>query len=87
MAFGQPLLLENLIEEIDPILDPILEKAVQKSGRSLRIVLADKECDYTDSFSLFLCSRLANPHFAPELCSQVIRRAKHSYLLCSVLQC
>ena len=42
MAFGQPLLLENVEEELDPVLDPVLDKAVQKSGRGFKIVLADK---------------------------------------------
>jgi len=71
MAFGQPLLLENVAEEIDPILDPVLDKQVQKAGRGLKIVLADKECEYSEAFSLFLCSKMANPHFTPELSAQV----------------
>jgi len=138
MAFGQPLLIENLGEEMDPVrlpsrqprtdgstrelsdgvpcfllctnpslpctlcepseapscveprvpisahlshslanvgwpqvLDPVLDKAVQKAGRGLKIVLSDKECEYSESFRLFLCSKLANPHFTPELCAQV----------------
>ena len=53
--------------------DRVLDKAVQKSGRGFKIVLADKECEYTESFSLFLCSKLANPHFSPELSAQVAR--------------
>ena len=52
--------------------DRVLDKAVQKSGRGFKIVLADKECEYAESFSLFLCSKLANPHFSPELCAQVV---------------
>ena len=36
MAFGQPLLLENVEEELDPLLDPVLDKAVQKSGPRLQ---------------------------------------------------
>ena len=42
MAFGQPLLLENVEEVLDPILDPVLDK-LAKSGRGLKVVLADKE--------------------------------------------
>jgi len=70
MAFGQPLLLENVEEVIDPILDPVLDKAVQKSGRGLKIVLADKECEYTDTFRMYMASKLSNPHFSPELSAQ-----------------
>ena len=55
----------------------MLDKAVQKAGRGLKIVLADKECEYSESFSLFLCSKMANPHFAPELCAQVMNGCLH----------
>ena len=48
MAFGQPLLLENVEEVLDPILDPVLDKLVQKSGRGFKVVLADKECEYSE---------------------------------------
>ncbi len=71
MAFGQPLLLENVEEALDPILDPVLDKAVQKSGRGLKIVLADKECEFAESFRMFMTSKLSNPHFTPELYAQV----------------
>lgn len=49
MIYGQPLLLENVEESLDPILDPVLDKQVQKSGRGLKVVLADKECEYSAS--------------------------------------
>ena len=71
MAFGVPLLLENVEEVVDPVLDPVLDKQIQKAGRGFKVVLADKECEYTETFALYLCSKLANPHFAPELSAQV----------------
>ena len=71
MSFGQPLLLENVEEVLDPILDPVLDKLVQKSGRGFKVVLADKECEYSDTFRMYMTSRLGNPHFSPELCAQV----------------
>ena len=66
MAFGQPLLLENVMEVVDPVLDPVLNKEIQRKGRNLVIQLADKEAEYTETFALFLCSKLPNPHFSPE---------------------
>ena len=71
MAFGQPLLLENVMEVVDPVLDPVLNKEIQRKGRNLVIQLADKEAEYTETFALFLCSKLPNPHFSPELSAQV----------------
>ena len=71
MAFGTPMLIENVEEEIDPVLDPVLNKEIQRKGRSLMIQLSDKECDYSDAFTLFLCSKLANPHYSPETFAQL----------------
>jgi len=71
MAFGNPLMIENVIEDIDPVLDPVFNKEIQRKGRSLIIQLSDKECEYSEAFSLFLCSKLANPHFTPELFAQL----------------
>jgi len=71
MAFGTPLLVVNVEEEIDPVLDPVLNKDIQRKGRNIIIQLADKECEYSEAFSLFLCSKLANPHYSPEIFAQV----------------
>uniref|UniRef100_A0A7S4MJ94 Dynein heavy chain n=2 Tax=Prymnesium polylepis TaxID=72548 RepID=A0A7S4MJ94_9EUKA len=71
MAFGTPMLIENVEEEIDPVLDPVLNKEIQRKGRSLIIQLSDKECDYSESFALFMCSKLANPHYSPETFAQL----------------
>eukprot|EP00966_Prymnesium_polylepis_P265381 6131017-Prymnesium_polylepis.1 len=54
MAFGTPMLIENVEEEIDPVLDPVLNKDIQRKGRNLIIQLSDKECEYSESFALFL---------------------------------
>ena len=70
MAFGTPLLIENVEEDVDPMLDPVLDKAVQKSGRGFKLVMADKECEFVESFCLYMCSRMPNPHFPPELSAQ-----------------
>jgi len=71
MIMGTPLIIENVEEELDPIIDPVLDKQVQKKGKALVIVLADKEVEYDTKFKLFLTSKLANPHFSPELCAQL----------------
>jgi len=65
MSFGQPLLLQNVEEVLDPILDPVLDKLVQRSGRGWKIALADKECEYTETYKMYMTSRMGNPHFSP----------------------
>ena len=71
ISFGKPLLIENIEEEVDPLMDPILEKAIVKQGKGWKIALADKELDYTETFKLFMTSRLPNPHYTPELSAKV----------------
>jgi len=71
MSLGKPLLIENIEEEIDPLLDPILDKAFVKKGKNYTITLSDKEIDYSENFKLFITTRLANPHFTPELSAKV----------------
>ena len=52
------------------MLDPILEKQIIVKGRSKLIKLADQDMDYDDKFRLYMTSRLANPHFSPELAAK-----------------
>jgi len=63
-------LIESIENEVDPMLDPILEKQIIVKGRSKLIKLADQEFDYDDKFRLYMTSRLANPHFSPELAAK-----------------
>lgn len=39
----QPLLIENIEEELDPVLDAVLERRLVKKGKSWVLQLADKE--------------------------------------------
>ncbi|XP_003791133.1 dynein heavy chain 9, axonemal [Otolemur garnettii] len=66
---GDTVLIENLEESIDPILGPLLGREVIKKGRFIKI--GDKECEYNPKFRLILHTKLANPHYQPELQAQV----------------
>ncbi|KAM3917468.1 dynein axonemal heavy chain 11-like [Leptodactylus fuscus] len=65
---GNPVLIENLEESIDPVLDPLLGRHTLKRGRYIRI--GDKECKYHPKFRLILHTKLANPHYKPEIQAQ-----------------
>ena len=67
---GSPVLLHGLLETIDPSLDPILNKSVIKKGDLFSIKLGDKEIEYNPEFKFYLTTKLANPHFAPEIFSK-----------------
>ena len=65
---GTPLIIENLSEEIDPVLDPLLGRMLIKKGAAIKI--GDKEVEYNPTFQLYLHTKLANPHYKPELQAQ-----------------
>ena len=69
---GWPVLIESIENEVDPLLDPILEKQIiTKGGKKKTIILGGGEpLDWDDKFTLYMTSRLANPHFSPELAAK-----------------
>lgn len=91
---GDPVLIENLEETIDPVIDPLLGRHTIKKGRYstamckvkddylLLLVLfikffypscikvGDKECFFNPEFRLILHTKLANPHYKPEIQAQ-----------------
>ncbi|XP_063712783.1 dynein axonemal heavy chain 2-like isoform X4 [Symsagittifera roscoffensis] len=67
IQYGTPTLLQNVHEELDPSLEPILKKAVFKQGGRLMIKLGDKELDYHQDFRFYMTTKLANPHYSPEI--------------------
>uniref|UniRef100_A0A4X2M213 AAA+ ATPase domain-containing protein n=1 Tax=Vombatus ursinus TaxID=29139 RepID=A0A4X2M213_VOMUR len=68
LAFGDVTLIENLDETIDPVLDPLLGRNTVKRGKFIRI--GDRECELHPNFRLLLHTKLANPHYKPELQAQ-----------------
>ncbi|KAK2511158.1 hypothetical protein Q9233_017159 [Columba guinea] len=68
LAAGELVLIENLEESMDPVLGPLLGRETIKKGRYIKI--GDKECDFNPAFCLILHTKLANPHFQPELQAQ-----------------
>ena len=62
------LLIENLGEDTDAVIDPLLGRQLIKKGKAIK--LGDKEVEYNPKFQLFLHTKLANPHYKPELQAQ-----------------
>jgi dynein heavy chain len=67
---GTPLLIENLGESIDAVLDPVISRSIIRRGRNMLIKLGDKEVAYDPNFRLYLHTKLANPHYKPEIAAQ-----------------
>lgn len=68
IAAGDVVLLENIGETIDPVLEPLLGRNTVKKGRA--IMIGDKEVEYCADFKLVLQTKLANPHYQPEMQAQ-----------------
>ncbi|XP_051731342.1 dynein axonemal heavy chain 9-like isoform X1 [Ctenopharyngodon idella] len=90
LSVGEVVLIENLEETVDPVLGPLLGRETIKKGCYIKI--GDKECEYNPSFRLILHTKLANPHYQPELQAQctlvnftVTRDGLEDQLLASVV--
>ncbi|KAK8861127.1 hypothetical protein M9Y10_012822 [Tritrichomonas musculus] len=67
---GESVLIENVEETFDPIIDPLLGRNIVKRGRRNLVQVGDREVEFNPKFRLFLQSKLANPHFKPEIQAQ-----------------
>ncbi|KAL3988340.1 receptor tyrosine-protein kinase erbB-2 [Sarotherodon galilaeus] len=65
---GDTVLIENLEETIDPVIDPLLGRHTIKKGSCIKV--GDKECFFHPAFRLILHTKLANPHYKPEIQAQ-----------------
>ncbi|XP_014225178.1 dynein beta chain, ciliary [Trichogramma pretiosum] len=68
LAAGAIVLIENIGEHVDPVLDSLLGRNLIKKGKALKI--GDKEVEYNSNFRLILHTKLANPHYKPEMQAQ-----------------
>ena len=68
LRLGQVVLVEDVLEEIDPALDNILQKAIFDNNGLPTIHFGGKDITYDDNFKLFMTSKLPNPHYLPEIC-------------------
>jgi len=67
IVYGMPVLLQDVLEELDPSLEPVLSKSIKKQGNREVLRLGDKELDYSPDFKLYITTKLGNPHYMPEV--------------------
>ncbi|XP_069366837.1 dynein axonemal heavy chain 11 [Paralichthys olivaceus] len=65
---GDTVLIENIEETVDPVFDPLLGRHTIKKGSCIKV--GDKECFFHPGFRLILHTKLANPHYKPEIQAQ-----------------
>lgn len=67
VQFGKTVLLQNVMETLDPSLNPILNKAIVKQGGQELIKLDETVVSYNQKFRFFITTKLNNPHYPPEI--------------------
>jgi dynein heavy chain len=65
---GHTVLIENIMESVDPVLEPLLARNLIKKGTAIK--MGDREIDFNPEFRLILQTKLANPHYKPEMQAQ-----------------
>jgi dynein heavy chain len=65
---GKTVLLEEVSEVMDPSLDSIFLQSTFREDGVLKIKLGDKSLLYDANFKLLMTTKIANPHFLPEIC-------------------
>ena len=71
IQFGNPVLLENIGEDLDPSLEPLLQKQLFKQGGINCIRLGDTVVEYSENFRFYMTTKLRNPHYLPEVSVKV----------------
>ncbi|KAF6041077.1 DNAH12 [Bugula neritina] len=71
IQFGNPLLLENVGEELDPSLEPLLLKQTFKQAGVDMIRLGENVIEYNKDFRFYITTKLRNPHYLPEVAVKV----------------
>jgi len=67
---GNILMIESLSQDIDPILDPLLSRQFVKKGKNFTVRLGSEDVELSNSFKLYLQTKLINPHYKPETAAQ-----------------
>lgn len=68
---GHPVLIENIMEQLDAPLDPLLNKQTFKQGGMDYISLGDTALPMSPNFRMYMTTSLRNPHYLPEIFNQV----------------
>ena len=68
ISMGDTVIVEGLGEELDPVLTPVLERRLTKNKKGKWVLqLGGRDLEYHQGFRLILHTKLANPHYLPEV--------------------
>lgn len=68
LRMGNPLLIEDMQETLDPALEPLLTKQFNIANNRMMVKIDQSEVEYDPLFfSLYFTTKISNPHFLPEV--------------------
>jgi len=71
IRLGNPLMIENVGEEMDPAIEPLLQKQIVTKGSNMTLKLGDSIIEYSKDFKFYMTTKLRNPHYLPEVSTKV----------------
>ncbi|CAJ1405692.1 unnamed protein product [Effrenium voratum] len=71
IQFGNPMLIENMLEDTDPAVEPVLLRQTFKKGSAVMIRLGESTIEWAKNFKFYLTTKLRNPHYLPEVAVKV----------------
>ena len=64
---GYPVLIENVEDTLDTAIESILQKQIVEVDNMKMIKLGGSLINYNPEFKLYMTTKLANPHYLPEI--------------------
>ncbi|KEG14779.1 putative dynein heavy chain [Trypanosoma grayi] len=74
IRLGGVVILDDVGETLDPALEPLLSRRIfAAEGGTPQIILTPQSgaIDYNPNFRFFICSKLPNPHYLPDISTKV----------------
>jgi dynein heavy chain len=71
IRMGNPVMIENVGEDMDPAIEPLLQKQIVTKGSSMTLKIGDSIIEYSKDFKFYLTTKLRNPHYLPEVSTKV----------------
>jgi dynein heavy chain len=71
IRFGKPILMESILEDLDPALEPLLLRSTFKQSGQEMIQLGDSVVPWNPDFRFYMTTKLRNPTYKPETAVKV----------------
>ena len=71
IRFGKPILMESVLDELDPALEPLLLRSTFKQSGQEMIQLGDSIVPWNKDFRFYMTTKLRNPTYKPETAVKV----------------